>query len=124
MRPISAAVLLAVALSACGNGSSPTGKSAGAVCSTGAECATGLVCFQGACAASYPAAASCAAAPGSHRIVRGDPVAAVEPAPGACVTAPRATVPATTPAPAGQPIPTGAFVDLGEHGVGTRLTVD
>ena len=56
--------------------------------------------------------------------MRGDPVAAVEPAPGACVTDARATVPATTPAPAGQPIPTGAFVDLGEHGVGTKLTVD
>jgi hypothetical protein len=125
MRLHTAAALLAVALSGCGNGSSSSpGKSAGAACSAGAECASGLVCFHGACAASYPAAASCAAAPGSPRFVAGAPVAAVEPAPGACVTDARATVPATTAAPVGQPIPSGAFVDLGEHGVGTTLTVD
>jgi hypothetical protein len=108
VRPAPLLTALAT-LAACG--SDVVGKRLGESCGSAAECARGLVCFERACAASYPASTACV--PGAMpAIVPGDPVEAIEPAPGACVTDVRA------------PVPPDEFVDLGVHEVGTRLTFE
>jgi hypothetical protein len=98
-----------VAVAACGR-DDPGGKAEGEACGSERECRSGLVCFERACAATYAASPACTP-PGAPAIVRGDPVNLPDPGPGACLS------------PVRDPVPPGDFVDLGEHVVGTSLSV-
>lgn len=103
--------LCAAAAGVAGCPEDPGGKGEGEACASEQECRSGLVCFERSCARSYPASAACTP-PGTPTLVYGGEIAAVQPAPGACVTTVR------------DPVPAGDFVDLGEHAVGTRLSFD
>lgn len=102
-----AAVALALGAAGCTDGSD--GKAEGEPCSSASECGGNLVCFERACARGAPASPSCSP-PGAPTITYEGEIVAVEPAPGACVTTVRA------------PVPTGDYLDLGEHPVGTELS--
>lgn len=99
--------VLAAAITGCPD--DPEGKGEGEACGSERECRSGLVCFERVCARGTPPSASCTP-PGTPQILNGGAITAVEPAPGACLTAVR------------DPVPAGDFLDLGEHAVGTELS--